>query len=158
MAVQQGVVQVGMQVVGTIDDKLQERARDAQKQAYQDYVAAEAADDTDGMAKAQADYNAASQQFALWGNDGAGRIGSHAVVAAVGAAMGGRECGGRHWGNGCRRCCRQRGEQCNRKHGRWDTAVQHCIWRSRRCRWRCVGRCVGRSGRCAEWCEWRVGR
>ncbi|CAG9229903.1 hypothetical protein PSAB6_50283 [Paraburkholderia sabiae] len=89
MAVQQGVAQVGMQVVGTIDNKLQEHARDAQKQAVQDYATAQAAGDTAGMAKAQADYNAASQQFALWGDDGAGRIGSHAAVAAVGAALGG---------------------------------------------------------------------
>ncbi|WP_246641537.1 hemagglutinin repeat-containing protein [Paraburkholderia edwinii] len=89
MAVQQGVVQVGMQVVGDIAQALEHRAQDAQVQAYKDYLKAQQAGDSEGMAKAQADYNAASQQYALWGNDGAGRIGSHAAVAAIGAALGG---------------------------------------------------------------------
>ncbi|MFM0358987.1 hypothetical protein PQR12_36330 [Paraburkholderia nemoris] len=45
--------------------------------------------DEAGMAQAQADYTAASQQSALWADDGAARITSHAVVAGLGAAMGG---------------------------------------------------------------------
>ncbi|WP_421377165.1 hemagglutinin repeat-containing protein [Paraburkholderia sp. DD10] len=89
MAIQQATAQVGMQVVGDIGTKLHQGADDAMKQAAQDYKNAKAAGDTAGMAQAQADYTAASQQLALWADDGAARVASHAVVAAAGAAMGG---------------------------------------------------------------------
>ncbi|GAB2895439.1 hypothetical protein GCM10027093_33700 [Paraburkholderia jirisanensis] len=89
MAVQQMAGQVGMQVVGDIGDHMQQKAVDSAKKAVKDYGDAQARGDTAGMAQAQADYMAASQQYALWSNDGAARIASHAVVAGVGAAMGG---------------------------------------------------------------------
>ncbi|CAG4926267.1 hemagglutinin repeat-containing protein [Paraburkholderia gardini] len=89
MAIQQMTGQVGMQVVGDIGDHMQQKAIDSAKQAVQDYNDAQKRGDTAGMAQAQADYAAANQQYALWGNDGAARIASHAVVAGVGAGMGG---------------------------------------------------------------------
>jgi hypothetical protein len=41
------------------------------------------------MAQAVADYKAAKEQQALWADDGAARIASHAAVSGLGAAMGG---------------------------------------------------------------------
>ncbi|MGZ2747200.1 hemagglutinin repeat-containing protein [Burkholderia stagnalis] len=89
IAVQQSVGQVGMHVVGDVAGALQQQAVDAQGKAVTAYQNAKAAGDEAGMAQAQADYTAAVQQEALWSNDGAARIASHAGVAAIGAAMGG---------------------------------------------------------------------
>ncbi|MFL9954606.1 hemagglutinin repeat-containing protein [Paraburkholderia nemoris] len=89
MAIQQMTGQVGMQVAGDIADHMQQNAIGSAKQAVKDYSDAQKRGDTAGMAQAQADYAAASQQYALWGDDGAARIASHAVVAGVGAGMGG---------------------------------------------------------------------
>ncbi|KWO60428.1 filamentous hemagglutinin [Burkholderia territorii] len=89
MAIQQSVGQVGMQVVGDVANALEKHAVDAQGKAVAAYQSAKAAGDEAGMAQALADYTAAQQQEALWSNDGAARIASHAGVAALGAAMGG---------------------------------------------------------------------
>ena len=89
MAVQQSVGQVGMQVVGDVANALQNKAIADEAKARLAYANASAAGDTAGMAQAQADFTAAQQQEALWGNDGAARIASHAGIAAIGAAMGG---------------------------------------------------------------------
>ncbi|WP_279613407.1 hemagglutinin repeat-containing protein [Burkholderia sp. BCC0405] len=89
IAVQQSVGQVGMQVVGDVANALQNKAIADETKARLAYANASAAGDTAGMAQAQADFTAAQQQEALWGNDGAARIASHAGVAAIGAAMGG---------------------------------------------------------------------
>ncbi len=89
MATQQSVRQVGMRVVGEVATVLQSRARAALEKAKQAYADSDAVGDTAGMEQAQADMTAAKQQLALWGNDGAARIGSHAVVAGLGATMGG---------------------------------------------------------------------
>ncbi|WP_392396181.1 hypothetical protein [Paraburkholderia caledonica] len=89
MAIQQMTGQVGMQVVGDIGQRMQENAVDSAKQAVKDYNDALARGDTAGMAQAKADYAAASQQYALWADDGAARVAAHAVVAGVGAGMGG---------------------------------------------------------------------
>ncbi len=89
LAVQQGVGQVGMQVVGDVANALQNKAIADETKARLAYANASAAGDTAGMTQAQADFTAAQQQEALWGNDGAARIASHAGVAAIGAAMGG---------------------------------------------------------------------
>ncbi|WP_080492923.1 hemagglutinin repeat-containing protein [Burkholderia ubonensis] len=89
IAVQQSVGQVGMQVVGDVANALQNKAIADETRARLAYANASAAGDTAGMAQAQADFTAAQQQEALWGNDGAARIASHAGVAAIGAAMGG---------------------------------------------------------------------
>lgn len=88
MAVQQGVVQVGMQVVGDVATALKDKADVALDKASKAYDTAKANGDTAGMAQAQADITAAQQQT-LWSNDGAARVGSHAAVAALGAALGG---------------------------------------------------------------------
>ncbi|WP_080433649.1 hemagglutinin repeat-containing protein [Burkholderia ubonensis] len=89
IAVQQSVGQVGMQVVGDVANALQNKAIADETRARLAYANASAAGDTAGMAQAQADITAAQQQEALWGNDGAARIASHAGIAAIGAAMGG---------------------------------------------------------------------
>ncbi|HDR9171952.1 TPA: hemagglutinin repeat-containing protein, partial [Burkholderia vietnamiensis] len=89
LAVQQGVGQVGMQVVGDVANALAKRASANADAAQKAYDTAKAANDEAGMAQAKADLTAAQQQLALWGNDGALRIGAHAVVSGVGAAMGG---------------------------------------------------------------------
>ncbi|WP_319001439.1 hemagglutinin repeat-containing protein [Burkholderia sp. AU39826] len=89
MAVQQSVGQVGMQVVGDVANALQNKAIADETKARLAYANASAAGDTAGMAQAQADFTAAQQQEALWGNDGAARIASHAGIAAIGAALGG---------------------------------------------------------------------
>ncbi|MDR6388448.1 hemagglutinin repeat-containing protein [Paraburkholderia phenoliruptrix] len=89
MAIQQMTGQVGMQVVGDIGQRMQDNAVDSAKQAVKDYNDALARGDTAGMAQAKADYAAASQQYALWADDGAARVAAHAVVAGVGAGMGG---------------------------------------------------------------------
>ncbi|TCW85647.1 cell surface protein [Burkholderia sp. SRS-46] len=89
MAVQQGVGQVGMQVVGDVATAMEDRASAALRKANQAYKDADAAGDTAGKAQALADITAANQQLALWGNDGAARIATHAAVAGLGAAMGG---------------------------------------------------------------------
>ncbi|WMY10065.1 hemagglutinin repeat-containing protein [Paraburkholderia phenoliruptrix] len=89
MSVQQGVGQVGMQVAGDVATALENRAGTALEKAKQAYKDANAAGDTAGMAQAQADMTAASQQLALWSNDGAARTSAHAVVAGIGAALGG---------------------------------------------------------------------
>nr|WP_235513426.1 hemagglutinin repeat-containing protein [Burkholderia pseudomallei] len=89
IAVQQSVGQVGMQVVGDVANALQNKAIADETKARLAYANASATGDTAGMAQAQADFTAAQQQEALWGNDGAARIASHAGVAAIGAAMGG---------------------------------------------------------------------
>ncbi|CAB3794056.1 hypothetical protein LMG28138_03646 [Pararobbsia alpina] len=89
LAVQQGVGQVGMQVVGDVAGALESRASAAQATAALAYENAKATGDRAGMAQAQADYDAATQQVTLWGNDGAARIASHAAVAGLGAALGG---------------------------------------------------------------------
>jgi filamentous hemagglutinin len=89
MAIQQATVQVGMQVAGDVAGALSKSADSAQRKARDDYAKAAAAGDVAGMAQAQADYTAASQQAALWDNDGIGRTMIHAGVAAAGAALGG---------------------------------------------------------------------
>ncbi|WP_133649778.1 hemagglutinin repeat-containing protein [Paraburkholderia flava] len=89
MAVQQGAVQVGMQVVGDVATALKDKADTALDKASKAYDTAKANGDTAGMARAQADITAASQQQTLWSNDGAARVGLHAAVAALGAALGG---------------------------------------------------------------------
>ncbi|WP_244137045.1 hemagglutinin repeat-containing protein [Burkholderia pyrrocinia] len=89
MAVQQSVGQVGMQVVGDVATAMENRASAKETAAIQAYKDAKAAGDEAGMAQAVADYTAAQQQGALWGNDGAARIASHAAVSGLGAAMGG---------------------------------------------------------------------
>ena len=89
MAVQQGAVQVGMQVVGDIATKLEDDAAKRAEKAQEAKDAAIAAGDTKAAAQAQADLDAANQQLALWGNDGAARIAAHAAIAGVGAALGG---------------------------------------------------------------------
>ena len=89
MAIQQGVGQVGMQVVGDVATVLENQAHAKYDAASEAYKQAEAAHDTEGMAQAQADETAAAQQAALWGNDGALRMGAHAIVSGIGAAMGG---------------------------------------------------------------------
>ncbi|MFM0389617.1 hemagglutinin repeat-containing protein [Paraburkholderia dipogonis] len=86
MAVQQGTVQVGMQVVGDIATKLEDQAN---LNAAKAKAARDAANDPQDEAQAQADLDAANREAALWGNDGAARIASHAVVAGLGAALGG---------------------------------------------------------------------
>ena len=89
MAIQQGVVQVGMQVVGDIGKALEDSAVAKEKAAQKAYDDAAAAHDQDGMARAQADLSSATQQAALWSDDGALRMGAHAIVSGVGAALGG---------------------------------------------------------------------
>ncbi|WP_241019568.1 hemagglutinin repeat-containing protein [Burkholderia sp. Ac-20345] len=89
MAIQQGVGQVGMQVVGDIATHLENQASEKFERAKQARDAAEAAGDTQAQAQAQADMDAASRQQSLWSSDGAARIASHAAVAGLGAAMGG---------------------------------------------------------------------
>ncbi|WP_197387260.1 hemagglutinin repeat-containing protein [Ralstonia pseudosolanacearum] len=89
MAVQQLAGQVGMNVAGSVATYLQKQAIEAQAKALQDYQQASASGDTAAAAKALADLQAANQQAALWANDGAGRMGLHAVVAGAGAALGG---------------------------------------------------------------------
>ncbi|EDT41041.1 hemagglutinin repeat-containing protein [Burkholderia ambifaria] len=89
MAIQQSVGQVGMQVVGDVATAMENRASAKETAAIQAYKDAKAAGDEAGMAQAVADYTAAQQQEALWGNDGAARIASHAAVSGLGAAMGG---------------------------------------------------------------------
>ena len=89
MAIQQSVGQVGMQVVGDVATAMENRASAKETAAIQAYKDAKAAGDEAGMAQAVADYTAAQQQEALWGNDGVARIASHAAVSGLGAAMGG---------------------------------------------------------------------
>jgi filamentous hemagglutinin len=89
MAIQQGTVQVGMQVVGDVATALENSAIDKAKAAQKAYDDAKAAKDEAGMAQAEADYSAAQRQVALWSEDGALRMGSHAIVSGIGAAMGG---------------------------------------------------------------------
>ncbi|WP_244305946.1 hemagglutinin repeat-containing protein [Paraburkholderia lacunae] len=83
MAVQQGTVQVGMQVVGDIATKLEDQAN---RNADKARAARDAANDPQDEAQAQANLDAANREAALWGNDGAARIGAHAVVAGLGLA------------------------------------------------------------------------
>ncbi|MGF6572677.1 filamentous hemagglutinin [Paraburkholderia sp. GAS333] len=89
MAVQQGAVQVGMQVVGDVAQHLYDKAYDDAAAAQKQLDAANASGDQAAAQQAQADLNAANAQMALWGDDGTARIAAHAAVAAVGAAMGG---------------------------------------------------------------------
>ncbi|CAG9241132.1 tRNA nuclease CdiA-2 [Burkholderia diffusa] len=89
MAIQQSVGQVGMQVVGDVANALADKALANETKARLALAKATAAGDTVGEAQANADITAAQQQEALWANDGAARIASHAGVAALGAAMGG---------------------------------------------------------------------
>ncbi|MFM0365730.1 hemagglutinin repeat-containing protein [Paraburkholderia sediminicola] len=91
MAVQQGTVQVGMQVAGDIATKLEDQANRNVDRAK---AARDAANDPQDEAQAQADLDAANREAALWGNDGAARIASHAVVAGLGAALGGGSAAG----------------------------------------------------------------
>ncbi|WP_253185617.1 hemagglutinin repeat-containing protein [Burkholderia plantarii] len=89
LAIQQGVGQVGMQVVGDVASALESRAAAKEAAAATAYRNAQQAGDQAGMAQALSDYTAAQQQLALWSNDGAARIAAHAGVAAIGAAAGG---------------------------------------------------------------------
>ena len=89
MAVQQGTVQVGMRLVGDIATSLEEKAGQKADDARQRLKDATDKRDTQAAAQAQADLDAANAQLALWGNDGAARMGSHAIVAGIGAALGG---------------------------------------------------------------------
>jgi len=89
IAVQQSVGQVGMQVVGDVANALQNKAIADETKARLALAKATATGDTAGEAQANADLTAAQQQEALWANDGAARIASHAGIAAIGAAMGG---------------------------------------------------------------------
>jgi filamentous hemagglutinin len=88
LAVQQGVGQVGMQVVGNVASALESQASAAQAKAALAYENAKVTGDSAGMAQAQANYASARQQVMLWGNDGPARIASHATVAGLGAALG----------------------------------------------------------------------
>jgi filamentous hemagglutinin len=89
MAIQQGVGQVGMQVVGDVATYLEDQAKTNQTKALLTYQNAVASGDTATAARAWADYQAASTQAALWDENGIARTGSHALVAGVSAAMGG---------------------------------------------------------------------
>jgi filamentous hemagglutinin len=94
MAIQQSVAQTGMQVVGTVASSLEKKANAAVVGEQVALNNAQASGDPAAIAQAQANLDSAQQQAALWGNDGAARIGAHAAVAAVGAAMGGGDVAG----------------------------------------------------------------
>jgi filamentous hemagglutinin len=89
LAIQQGVGQVGMLVVGNVASALENQASAAQAKAALAYENAKVTGDSAGMAQAQTDYDSARQQVMLWGNDGPARIASHATVAGLGAVLGG---------------------------------------------------------------------
>jgi filamentous hemagglutinin len=89
LAFQQGVGQVGMQVVGDIAQYLENQAIDKVRDARTRLANANDAGNVAAAQQAQADLDAANAQVRLWDNDGAARIASHAVVAGVGAGLGG---------------------------------------------------------------------
>ena len=89
LAVQQSVGQVGMQLVGTVATYLRDKAAIAQGKAKAALDDAKKSQDPETIAKAQADLDAADRQVAMWRDDGAGRVGGHAAVAGVAAALGG---------------------------------------------------------------------
>jgi filamentous hemagglutinin len=89
MAIQQVVGQVGMQVVGDVATSLENKANAKVAQDYQALADAQNSGEPASITQAQANLDSDQQQAALWGNDGAARIGSHAAVAALGAALGG---------------------------------------------------------------------
>lgn len=89
MAIQQMAGQVGMQVAGDVADGMETQAKAKLNSAMQAKKNADSAGDTVGSAQAQADINAATEQVGLWAPDGAGRTGAHAIIAGVGAVMGG---------------------------------------------------------------------
>ncbi|WP_309477101.1 hemagglutinin repeat-containing protein [Trinickia acidisoli] len=89
LAMQTQTVQVGMQVVGDVGTYLENKALDNYRKAEQQLKDATNSGDTDAEAQAQANADSAALQAQLWGNDGAGRMGLHAIVAGLGAAMGG---------------------------------------------------------------------
>ncbi|MBB3005271.1 filamentous hemagglutinin [Paraburkholderia tropica] len=89
LAVQQQAGQVGMQIVGDVAQHLEQKANSDVDVAKARLDEAKASGDTAAQQQAQADLDAASLQASLWSNDGAARIASHAVVAGVGAALGG---------------------------------------------------------------------
>ncbi|MGF6244870.1 filamentous hemagglutinin [Paraburkholderia sp. GAS38] len=89
MAIQQVTGQVGMQVVGDVATALENKANAAVAKDQSALDAAEASGDPASIAQAQANLTSDQQQAALWGNDGAARIGAHAAVAALGAGLGG---------------------------------------------------------------------
>ncbi|WP_080417704.1 hemagglutinin repeat-containing protein [Burkholderia ubonensis] len=89
LAVQQAAGQVGMQLVGTVGKYLTDKASRAVTQAEEELKAAEASGDETAIAKAKADRDAAMQQYAMWKDDSASRIGAHAAVSGIAAALGG---------------------------------------------------------------------
>lgn len=89
MAIQSQTVQVGMQVVGDVGTYLKNRADKNVKDANGRLEAAKSAGDADAEAQAQADLNSATLEQALWKDGGAARTGAHAIVAGLGAVMGG---------------------------------------------------------------------
>ncbi|WP_321818699.1 MULTISPECIES: hemagglutinin repeat-containing protein [unclassified Paraburkholderia] len=89
MAIQQATGQVGMQVVGDVAQHFEQQAASKISDAQSRLDSAKASGDTAAAQQAQADLDAADAQIALWSNDGAARIASHAAVAAIGAALGG---------------------------------------------------------------------
>jgi filamentous hemagglutinin len=89
MAFQQGVGQVGMQVVGDIAQYLEDQAIDKVKDARTRLGTANDAGNVAAARQAQADLDAANAQVTLWSNEGAARITSHVVVAGLGAGLGG---------------------------------------------------------------------
>ncbi|WP_206957312.1 hemagglutinin repeat-containing protein [Trinickia acidisoli] len=86
LAMQTQTVQVGMQVVGDVGTYLETSAAAKVKAALAEVQDAK---DPEALAQAEADLQSAEMQVKLWGNDGAGRMGMHAIVAGLGAAMGG---------------------------------------------------------------------
>ncbi|WP_059812967.1 hemagglutinin repeat-containing protein [Burkholderia ubonensis] len=89
LAVQQAAGQVGMQIVGAVGKYLTDKASRAVTQAEEELKAAEASGDETAIAKAKADRDAAMQQYAMWKDDSASRIGAHAAVSGIAAALGG---------------------------------------------------------------------
>ena len=90
MALQSQTVQVGMNVAGDIAEHLEAEALGKASAAQARLNAANNAKDDVAAQQAQADLNAANADAALWSeNGGAGRAGLHAIVAGIGAAMGG---------------------------------------------------------------------
>lgn len=89
MDVQKQTIQVGMQVVGDVADRMAQRAKNDAADAQERKDRAEQSGDTQAAAQAQADLDAAIKQIGLWGPDGDARRAAHAGVAAAGAAAGG---------------------------------------------------------------------
>ncbi|WP_322064082.1 hemagglutinin repeat-containing protein [Burkholderia ubonensis] len=89
LAVQQAAGQVGMQFVGAVGKYLTDKASRAVTKAKDALDDAEKSQDPAAIAKAKADLDAANQQYAMWKDDSASRIGVHAAVSGIAAALGG---------------------------------------------------------------------